>query len=572
MSRHKIICGHWLDVSPTLKSESVDMLMTSPPYFGLRNYGEDTATVWGDSEDCEHTWIEHRSGLIHENRNNLKGTQEEVVGKTGTTYIKKFDDKKAGFCTKCHSWYGQLGLEPSPELYIIHLRMVFAEVKRVLKRTGTVWANIADTYGGSWGDSYSSGRGGGDSQRPQNFPSWYRNAQPKERPPQSFIKSKCMCLIPEDFVSMMVKDLGFILRNKICWAKNNPMPSSTKDRFNTTWEYLFFFVKNNKPVYFYNDKSGTLVDRKPTSQIEGVDWDWKEVGIVNGDTFNVWVRDAEIDRFLVKATEKEIGEYGKPKFKKVSHWHGLDYWFDLDAVREEHKPESLKRVKGNWNGHREPMSSYQGMDIKRMCSQSGKNPGDKIEMSKEEWLEYCVQLWDLSREYPDVFNINTQPFAQCHFAVFPEKLVEKPLKCGCPAEVCKYCGKARVRITKTTTDENNIPKEGWKKSYKGKVELDGSPQDRSVSELFKESLSKRRETTGWSDCSCPQEDKYEPGVVLDIFAGSGTVGRVAEELGRSSILVDIKPDYCEMAFKRLKQLVGQTKLTGKISKIERIGF
>lgn len=405
--KHKIICDNTLDALKRLPTESVDMIMTSPPYWSLRDYGEETAINWNDNGE---------------------------------------------------TWYGQLGLEPTPELYIKHLRDIFAEIKRVLKITGTCWVNIGDSY----------------SNKDENNP------------------SKCMVMIPERFAFMMI-DLGYILRNKIIWHKPNPMPSSVKDRFNTTYEMLYLFSKSKK------------------------------------------------------------------------------YWFDLDAVREEHKPESLKRIKGNWNGHREPMSSFQGMDIKKMCSPSGKNPGDIIEMSKEEWLEYCNYLWDLSNEYPDFFSINTQSFPEAHFAVFPTKLCEKPILAGCPAAVCKHCGIVRMRVTKKgdlVSSSPDIPMAIKPRSFaQNKLEKQNLPKDPWGSLPRRE-----RETIGWTNCQCKGIDKYEPGVILDPFGGSGTISIEAEKLDRSSTIIEIKKEYCKMALKRLSKITSQAKLDGRRSIIECINF
>ena len=55
----------------------------------------------------------------------------------------------SNFCLKCQAWKGQLGLEPTPELYIEHMTEIFNGVKRVLKKEGTLWLNIGDTYSGS---------------------------------------------------------------------------------------------------------------------------------------------------------------------------------------------------------------------------------------------------------------------------------------------------------------------------------------------------------------------------------------------------------------------------------------
>ena len=81
------------------------------------------------------------------------------------------------------------------------------------------------------------------------------------------------------------------------------------------------------------------------------------------------------------------------------------YYYDNDAIREPHKEESLNRVKGKWNGHREKGSSYSEMDIKKMCHENGRNKRD-------------------------VWTINTQSYKEAHFAVFPPKIPELCIKAG----------------------------------------------------------------------------------------------------------------------------------------------
>jgi len=131
-----------------------------------------------------------------------------------------------------------------------------------------------------------------------------------------------------------------------------------------------------------------IVDKQPLGikGKEGIDWEWREIS---------------------------------GKRKKVSLWTGHDYYFEQQF--EEHKPESLERVKGKWNGHREPMSSYVGMDISKMCGPQGRN-------------KRCV------------WTIPTMPCSEAHFAVYPEKLIETPIKAGCPEFICKKCGKAREKV------------------------------------------------------------------------------------------------------------------------------
>src|SRR3990167_3974329 len=111
---NKILHGHVLDILRQMPSESVNCVVTSPPYWALRNYGNSTKTIWDAKEGCEHDF--------------------KIVG---------------AFCLKCPAWKGQLGLETIFELYIKHLCDIFDEIKRVLRKDGTCFVNLGDSYGGS---------------------------------------------------------------------------------------------------------------------------------------------------------------------------------------------------------------------------------------------------------------------------------------------------------------------------------------------------------------------------------------------------------------------------------------
>jgi len=221
--------GHSLDVLRTLPDESVDCVMTSPPYWGLRAYHTEPI-VWGDNH-CEHEWgfdlPEHHPGQVEQ----TKWQKAEAAGAGQTA-------KSGNFCLTCGAWKGELGLEPTIELYIEHLVQIFAEVKRVLKRTGTCWVVIDDSYAGnatgSANDATSTLGGGKATQR-----------SALARPDKTGVPAKSLCLIPHRFALAMV-DSGWILRNDVVWYKANPMPESVKDRFTGSWEHLFFFVKSQR--------------------------------------------------------------------------------------------------------------------------------------------------------------------------------------------------------------------------------------------------------------------------------------------------------------------------------------
>ena len=144
-----ILQGDALSVLRGLDSDCVDMCMTSPPYWGLRDYG--TEQIFGGDADCEHEW---GSDLIQKQRGAAAGLTAQVGNqkrKIQGTHINQ-----GNICLKCNAWKGQLGLEPTSELYIEHMTAVFHEVKRVLKKEGTLFLNIGDIYSGS-------GKGSGDT-------------------------------------------------------------------------------------------------------------------------------------------------------------------------------------------------------------------------------------------------------------------------------------------------------------------------------------------------------------------------------------------------------------------------
>lgn len=203
------------------------------------------------------------------------------------------------------------------------------------------------------------------------------------------------------------------------------------------------------------------------------------------------------------------------------------YWYDLDAVREPHKLISINRTKYNWNGHREPMSSYQNMNIKKMCHSSGKNPGD-------------------------VWTIPTQPFPEAHFATFPEKLINPMIKSSCPMEICNKCGEARVRINKST----HRPTRPYKQS---KYMNSGEIQEKQIG--LRQRWETIIKTIGWTSCNCNMG--YHPGVILDPFMGAGTVGVAAKRLGRNYIGIELKPEYIKIAEKRISKTVYQRELSIK---------
>lgn len=220
----RILQGHCIDVMRTLAAESVHTVVTSPPYWGLRDYGTEPVR-WGDG------------------------------------------------------WVGHLGLEPTPEAYVQHLLEVFREVRRVLHPEGTVWLNLGDCYatgagsvGGAPGGGEQGARWRGDiyrdrdaKRRPRNDHAGRghpakadgsladrKNVGPMTQPnrmPIPGLKPKDLVGIPWR-VAFALQAEGWYLRNDIVWAKRNCMPESVRDRCTKSHEYIFLLTKNER--YYYD--------------------------------------------------------------------------------------------------------------------------------------------------------------------------------------------------------------------------------------------------------------------------------------------------------------------------------
>lgn len=187
-----LLQGDCRELLPTLPERSVQTVVTSPPYLGLRDYGVT----------------------------------------------------------------GQLGLEATPDEYVQALVGVFREVWRVLRDDGTVWLNLGDSYSGSWGNYSGQNRGSGTQRTITNGSAAHQKSYDgleDWRPPTS---NKIEGLKPKDLigipwaVAFALRADGWYLRSDIIWSKPNPMPESVTDRPTKAHEYIFLLSKSER--YFYD--------------------------------------------------------------------------------------------------------------------------------------------------------------------------------------------------------------------------------------------------------------------------------------------------------------------------------
>ena len=500
--------GDCLDVMREMPAESVDCVVTSPPYWGLRDYGAE----------------------------------------------------------------GQLGLERTPEEYVANMVAVFREVRRVLKPSGTCWLNLGSSYSaaagasgrsqsrrperapaydtdgtalagsmlpgfaysdlcdGCRGDSPSRRAGSADTpSQPSVASSPYatgRGSEPRDSeqaspdasplgvrestssqssPPLPGSCSHCdrcgACLSvlrsswpdaracarkswlnyttfkPKDLVpipwlvALALQADGWYLRRDVIWAKSNPMPESVTDRPTSSHEYVFLLTKSPR------------------------------------------------------------------------------YYFDADAVREPHETTVHRKTA--------PTTEHGGgIDYRDLAGGKPRNRSGKA-------LAYAytdgVQGNPAGRNIRSVWSIATRPYPGAHFAVFPPELPERCIKAGSSEKgVCPECGAPWERV---------VERESVPPSYRptNKPETNHAVHGESTRTLAQVPVVR---TTGWSPtCIClvdvPSREvgvEWEleapvpvPAVILDPFGGSGTVGMVANRLSRRAILIDLNPEYLKQQMKRNAQ-------------------
>lgn len=466
-----------------LEDESIDCVITSPPYWGLRDYGI----------------------------------------------------------------AGQIGLEGHPQKYINKLVSIFGLMRKKLKKSGSFYLNIGDTYcgGGNW-------RVDKEGQK---------HLHPKEKGrtkivldiagSSNWLQPKQLMLMPSRLAIALQED-GWICRNSIIWHKPSHMPSSVKDRLTNSYEHLFHFVKQKR--YYYDLDS--IRERHKTELAP----------------FNYRVRDAE-RKFKscpqFKASKEEIEKYNSPRAREEREgYNAQEHFYDPKGKNPGDTWKYDTKYEKDEYGQ-----SLQGFVRNKTIEQARKD--SRIDAKRlfpndpKKQQEYINSVHDhlghpLGKNPSDFWSINPQPFKEAHFAVFPEALCIKPIKASCPAQVCRKCGKPKERITKrdASLKDADLPQSKRKEPYRQSKGITVKGGGNYVQWLIDNPLK----TIGFTKCDC--NAGFDAGIVLDPFMGSGTVLVVAQKLRRNAIGIEIKPDYCEMAKKRLVDVDGQSYLSGDIDRVE----
>jgi len=503
-----------------LPDNSVHCVVTSPPYWGLRKYAGEQVMVWQKAEggrqkaECEHEWSDERKsnsrirngepGGLHEGRQTNALTETTLLNPaTGST------------CLKCGAWRGAFGLEPTIEMYVEHSIEILREIRRVLRADGVCFWNIGDCYqSGNRGASVESDARRGDqggSFQPGNKGAKYIRSSPN-RLTQVDLKPKDLCLIPAR-VALAAQADGWWVRSDIIWAKPNPMPESVSG---WRWEKHRIKMRGKwrRPgqesigANTDNGHGATISDRPQTEWVEcpGCEKCDRNGGLVLRQ--GSW-RPTDAYEHILMLTKSE------------------NYFCDAEAVRES-LAESTLADKRNATGRHTQGSETYGVDPTSPDCPS--------------WYRSKTFVNPESgRNLRNVWTFATQPYKGAHFATFPEELVRRCIAAGTSERgCCPQCGAPWVRIIERK--RMVIRKtEGYADASGNRTATAGTMLEPAESE-----------TLGWrASCSCPTPESRvpSPAVVLDPFAGSGTVGEVAYKMGRSAVLIDLA--YQELQRERI---------------------
>lgn len=323
-----ILNGNTLDILKKIPNESIDMCITSPPYWKLRDYEDE----------------------------------------------------------------GQIGQEETFQEYIDKLISIYDEVFRILKPNGSCWVNIGDVY------SHNNKNG---------------------------VKKLSLIGIPDRFKIAMI-DKGWICRNEIIWHKPNAIPNGAKNRFNNDFEKMFFFTKSD--TYYFETqyevaKTKDVYQKKTTSNNRNCKYidSSQEASVRQGMTKNRGNKVIEVRPNLPsqedfvqfirsKTSIKEIADNTNIRKTKIEHWFRRDTnGFSFPSVDD-------------WNTFKWIIND---------------NSQEFIDMdNKLTYIEYetdnIYKNIHKGRIKRAVWSINTKPLKKCHFAPYPEELIETPIKACCP--------------------------------------------------------------------------------------------------------------------------------------------
>jgi DNA modification methylase len=542
--RVRILVGDVFDRLSELPEESVHLCVTSPPYWGLRDYSVEPRAYGGDP-GCEHEWgVEERG----KRKDLLPSSETRSTCRTGTDERQGRASVTGGRrCGRCGAWLGCLGKEPMPAEWCARQVEVFRLVRRLLRPDGSLFVNVGDCYSrGKLKTVEDCVRGG-----KQNS-----NMRGERRAPG--YKDGDRVLLGPMFAEAMRVD-GWHLCQQIVWAKavafaesgdvGSCIPESVDG-----WRWVrcrrkLASARSCRDESLKQDGHGPRhaefnarwkeSQRKPSGWNVGHDAP-DDVGRYLDNRHEAVYEDCPgCDRcrpndglVLRRGRLRPVNSYEYLyQFSKGPRPFG-----DREAVREPASASSLARIA-------QPTFDLQTGGPKDY-RKTGVNPSQSCRKALENFRR------NPGRTPRAVWRINPEPTRLCHFATYPQKLVE-PCVAGWTSEAgcCAACGAPWARVVERTPEYQELADKfsGWSAN----PETEAVRLRTGVGMGHPASLPPANRTLGFRPtCGCPPADPV-PCTVLDPYLGTGTTLLVASRMGRDGVGVELNPEYAEMARQRI---------------------
>lgn len=325
-----ILQGDCRIVTQSLDPEQFYTCVTSPPYWGLRDYGV-PASDWPEVTYCP-----------------MPGLPPITVP----------------------AWKGCLGLEPTPEMFVGHMVLVFREVWRVLRKDGTLWMNFGDTYAGSMKGRNADGAGNPGGMHKQHQGQYSGSINYKSFKSCS-LKNKDLAGIPWRVAFALQAD-GWYLRMDNIWNKPNCMPESVRDRPTKAHEYMFLLSKSDK---YYYDSEAIKEQSAPSS--------------------------------IIRLSQDIESQAGSMRANAGTKTNG-----------------NMKAVGGSKGAFGLPQSRNRSGNKERKYGDARDRPGSHLGTS--------IPWEGTKRNKRSVWTVATAQNTDAHFATYPEKLIEPCILAGSP--------------------------------------------------------------------------------------------------------------------------------------------
>jgi DNA modification methylase len=569
MNLWKILVGPNVEQLRQLPDAVVQTCVSSPPYWGLRDYG--TGKWEGGDPDCPHE------------PDRAMPTSTLEGGKSTQGQARVFRD----VCELCGARRidKQIGLETSHDAYVAAIAEVYAEVFRVLRDDGTLWINLGDTYcstaPGSDGDpinrrgpfaGVSVERADASRKRRPETPTGLKPKDMVGIPWRVAFALQGLAVIPARSFSEWADDLaaarqagdwqvvelveqrlraaglvdvlarhGWYLRADIIWSKPNPMPESVTDRPTKAHEYFFLFAKSGSPKY-WSHRDRAYRDGVYTQPEPDYRWENKQTGqevTVEPDDWR---------------TLTFVDERGKEQklWRRLNLWRGNDYYYDAEAIFEPYAESTLVEVEDGYQGE---SMKFDELESETPFATAGlQNPSD----TKRRIIE-SIRKRQGGREARDLHR-NYQKSGETP-RLDGERWNENDGRGFMPRKNDDHVDRRKHGVNEW---EKRPTRDGAAKGVNGRMpDRDGG---------FGQPMVGRNKRSVWQVSTQPYREAHfatypekliepcilagsQPGdIVIDTFNGSGTTGVVATGYDRHYIGFELNPKYAGLSVTRISKL------------------